>query len=188
MLCIHLTTFYKRWSWDDDYISRVKRKSILNILFASILITILIYNPKSHGFRLSNYIIFTLGVFCLMFYKITSLKIKKADVFAFLLFYCFCFQFDFLWWGCVVGCSKIVNSTHSGFDLLIYEEPGQSGDDFSHYLLVANICACLTGIAHSYILKAVTCMMNYNDVWITRMTGAFVQPNVLRFFSSWQYL
>ena len=52
----------------------------------------------------------------------------------------------------------------------------------SRWLFVANICACLTGIVHSYILKDVTYMMNYNDVWITRMTGSFMQPNIFAAF------
>ena len=163
--------------------SRVKRKSILNILFATILIIIATYNPTFYGFHLSNYIVFTLGTFCLLFSNKTLLKIKKADICALILFYFIVFVFG------LISFDK--DSLSIAIKLLIpllvasicssLNSPDKV-KMISYYLFVANICACLTGIVHSYILKDVTYMMNYNDIWITRMTGSFVQPNIFAAF------
>lgn len=164
-------------------VSRVKRKSILNILFAAILIIVATYNPEFYGFHLSNYMVFALGAFCLLYLNKTSLKIKRADLCAFLLFYFIIFVFGIIFFD--------ENSLSIAVKLLLpllvalicssLRCPDKA-ELISHYLLVANICACLTGIVHSYILEDVTYMMRYNDAWITRMTGAFEQPNIFAAF------
>lgn len=162
--------------------SRGKRKSILNVLFAAILVVIATYNPEFYGFHLSNYMVFAFGMFS-VFFKITSLKIKKEDFFAFLLFYSITFFYSLISFG-GNSLSVVIKLLIPLLVVLICSSMRSANkvERISHYLLVANICACLIGVVHSYILKDVTYMMRYNDAWITRMTGAFEQPNIFAAF------